>query len=103
MVWPASKQPWISLGTTAETLGYRYPVWSFLDSNIFVEVGNTFDERFAGFQLNRLRGVAGIALRTNTSRDVSFDILFALGSNRFEADKFRVEFFRFTLGTNLGF
>ncbi len=89
-------------GVTA-TLEYRYPVWSFLDSNIFFEVGNAFGPRFEDFELERLRGSAGIALRTNTSRDLSFDILFALGSNRFDADELRVEFFRFALGTNLGF
>ena len=87
------------------TLDYRYPIWSFLDANLFVSVGNAFLGRFDALHLKRMMMNWGLALRTNTSRNVSLDIIVALGTNRFEQwdDNFRVDNVRATFGINQGF
>ena len=87
------------------TLDYRYPIWSFLDANLFVSVGNAFLGRFDELHFKRMMMNWGLALRTNTSRNVSLDILVALGTNRFDQweDNFRVDNVRATFGINQGF
>ena len=87
------------------TLDYRYPIWSFLDANLFVSVGNAFLGRFDDLHVKRMVMNWGLALRTNTSRNVSLDIMVAFGTNRFEQwdDDFSVDNVRATFGINQGF
>jgi hypothetical protein len=85
------------------TLDYRYPVWSYLDANAFVSLGNAFEEHLAGFAWDRLHLVWGIGVRSNTSRDVSFDLMLAFGSNRLDAGSFLVDEIHFVVGVNQGF
>ncbi len=87
------------------TLDYRYPIWSFLDANLFVSMGNAFLGRFEYMHIKRMIMSWGLALRSNTSRNVSFDIMVGFGSNRLEQwdDDFRVDNFRATFGINQGF
>jgi outer membrane protein assembly factor BamA len=84
---------------------YRYPIWSMLDASLFVEVGNAFLGRFEEFSLRNLMLSWGFALRTNTSRDVSFDIMIGFGTNPFHNwdGNFEVDSIRFTFGVNQGF
>lgn len=82
------------------SLEYRWPVWSFLDANLFYEMGNVFDRHLANFDVKKLRGSYGISLRTNTSRDASFQILIATGTKTWSAEP---QEFRFMAGTNVGF
>jgi hypothetical protein len=90
-------------GATA-TLEYRWPVASFIDAELFASVGNVFGESFEDFDLDKLAGSGGFALRTNTSRDLSFDILIAAGTRQFDHPwGFAVDSIRFALGTNRGF
>jgi len=87
------------------TVDYRYPIWSFLDANLFVSVGNVFNGRFEKFDVGSMVMNWGLALRTNTSRDVSLDIMAAFGTNRFEQwdGGFSVDNVRVTFGVNQGF
>jgi Omp85 superfamily domain len=87
------------------TVQYRYPIWSMLDANLFLSMGNVFTGRFEDFSFRRLAMSWGIALRTNTSRDVSFDVLVAFGTNQAEhwGGNFKVDFIRVTAGINQGF
>ena len=85
------------------TLEYRWPIASFLDAELFASLGNAFGERFEDFELDRLAGSGGFAIRTNTSRDLSFDILIAAGTRQFYRGDFAVENIRFAIGTNRGF
>ena len=87
------------------TLDYRYPVWTFLDANIFVSLGNAFTGRYELLHAKHLLLNWGIGLRSNTSRDVSFDILVAFGSNQLGAwdEDFRINHVRAVFGINQGF
>ena len=85
------------------TAEYRYPIWAYLDGELFVGVGNTFNEHLEGFSWERMYLNWGIGVRTNNSRDVSFDILVAFGSNRLDSDSFEVDRVGFIIGVNQGF
>lgn len=87
------------------TVQYRYPIWSMLDANLFLSMGNVYSGRFDDFAFRRMAMSWGIALRTNTSRDVSFDVLVAFGTNQAEhwRGDFKVDFIRVTAGINQGF
>ena len=85
------------------TVDYRYPVWILMDANVFVSVGNTFKDRLEGVHIKRMFFSWGFGLRTNASRDVSFDLLLAFGSNRLDSDSFTVDKVRFVFGINQGF
>jgi hypothetical protein len=85
------------------TADYRYPIWAYLDGELFLGLGNTFGEHLHGFAWDRMHLSWGIGLRSNNSRDVSFDIMVAFGSNRLDADKFDIERVHFVVGVNQGF
>lgn len=87
------------------TLDYRYPIWVLLDANIFVSAGNVFPGRFGDFNVKRMVLSYGVGLRTNTSRDLSFDLLVAFGTNRFERwdEHVSVDNVRVVFGLNQGF
>jgi hypothetical protein len=82
------------------SLEYRWPVWSFLDADLFYDIGNAFDEHLKDFDLDWLRSSYGLILRTNTSRDVAFTVSFGIGS---KAGSAAPDEFRFLAGTNIGF
>lgn len=84
---------------------YRYPIWWMLDANLFVSAGNVFTGRFDDFSFRRMVMSWGVGLRTNTSKDVSFDVLLAFGSNQIGQweDKFRLAHVRLLFGINQGF
>jgi hypothetical protein len=87
------------------TASYRYPIWLFLDADIFVGVGNVFDGRWERLHIKRMVMNWGLALRTNVSRITSFDMLLAFGTNRFEQwdDDFALDNLRVTVAFNRGF
>ncbi len=85
---------------TVATIDYRWPIWSFLDANLFYEMGNVWDRHLSNFDVRKLRGSYGLAMRTNTSRDASFQLLVAVGTKTWSAEP---EEFRFFAGTNVGF
>jgi hypothetical protein len=87
------------------TLDYRYPVHTMVDANLFVSLGNAFNGRFERLHAKRLAMSWGVGLRTNTSREVSFDLMVAFGTNRIEHwdDDFNVDHVRVVAGINQGF
>ena len=87
------------------TLDYRYPIHMMVDANLFVSLGNTFNGRFEQLHAKRLRMCWGFGLRTNTSREVSFDFMVAAGTNMLErwSDDFEVDHVRVLVGINQGF
>jgi outer membrane protein assembly factor BamA len=87
------------------TLQYRYPIWWMLDASLFVSVGNVFSGRFADFAYERLVASWGLGVRTNNSRNVSFDVLLAFGSNLIGRwhENFALQHVRLVLGVNHGF
>lgn len=74
------------LGRSAATatLEYRYPIWTFVDGSIQVEMGNVFGEHLSGFdpELFRMSFAAGV--RTIDERDYSFDLLVGSGTETFK-------------------
>ncbi len=88
----------------ALTASYRYPIWSFLDADIFAGLGNVFLGRFAGIQVERMVLSWGVGLRSNTSRDASFDLMVGFGSNQLQHwDNFELASVRMLFGINQGF
>ncbi len=85
---------------TVATIDYRWPIWSFLDANLFYEMGNVWDRHLANFDIQKMRGGYGLALRTNTSRDASFQLLIAAGTKQWSLAPDEL---RFLAGTNVGF
>ena len=73
-----------------------------VDGNVFLEAGNAFDARLAGFAPERLHGSAGLGFRTTGDRDQSFDLILAAGSTRFD-QPFAIESVRVAIGVNRGF
>ncbi len=98
----------------AVTGSYRYPVWSLIDAEIFGSIGNAFgtpeevnDVPITGdgsqrFSFKRLYAAGGIGLRTNLARDTALNILFGLGTSRFDTE-FGIDSIRFTFGVTQGF
>jgi hypothetical protein len=88
----------------AATLQYRYPVWSFLDGELFAGVGNVFPGHLQGLRPSRLYLDCGAGLRTTFSREDSFVLTIAFGSRRFDDPEFRaVDAVRVLAGVNHGF
>ena len=90
------------------TTSYRYPVWAFLDADIFASVGNVFGQRWERLHVKRMTLNWGIGLRTNTSRAYSIGIMLAFGTNQFErwdddGGGFHIDRVRFMAGANHGF
>jgi hypothetical protein len=88
----------------AATLQYQYPVWSFLDGEIFAGAGNTFPDHLRGLRPTHLYLSYGASLRTTFSREASFALTFALGSRRLDDPEFQAaDSVRFLIGVNHGF
>ena len=87
------------------TADYRYPIHTKLDANLFLSIGNVARGRLDQLDLNKMAMVWGIGVRTNTSRDVSFDIMVGFGTNLMQEwdEKFKVDNVRFIVGINQGF
>jgi len=81
-------------------LGYRWPVWIFLDGAIHLEVGNVFDGHLAGLAPGLLRFSGSIGLRSR-SRDNPLQIIFGVGSETF-ASGAQIDSIRFLVGTTNG-
>jgi hypothetical protein len=93
------------LSTVMATLDYRYPVWSFLNGVVFLEVGNAFGRHFRGFEPGRLRGTAGIGVQSFglLTDYTSFNFNVAIGTTPLGSDDFGVETIEVNGGTNWGF
>jgi len=88
----------------AAEVQYRYPIWIYVDSELFAGVGNTFPDHLDGFALDRLYLSYGIGLRTTFSREVSIVAMAGAGTRRFDDPDFRfVDATRLTVGAVRGF
>ncbi|MBX3228917.1 MAG: BamA/TamA family outer membrane protein [Labilithrix sp.] len=84
------------------TLGYEWPIWSFLDGTMQAATGNVFGAGLRGFDLEKLRLSAALGLRSNTSRDHQFELLVGFGTETF-GDGARISSVRLALGATRGF
>lgn len=97
------------------TLDYRYPISAIFDASLFMSLGNVFERHLGGFGIGNMHLSWGLGLRAYLSRDASFDILVAFGSNRLgclgqvgqdrtcSSESFALENTRFLIGVNQGF
>ena len=78
----------------AMTVRYRWPIWVFLDGNLFFSVGSVFDTRFDGFELHYLRYSFGVGVDARDAGDHPFVFQLGVGSETFanggELTSFRV-------------
>jgi hypothetical protein len=91
----------IGRSAVVATFEYRWPVWIWLDGTFHAAVGNVFGEHLDGFDPDLLRLSFGVGFRTVQSRDHSFDVLLAFGSEPFE--NFEISSARLLFGTTRGF
>jgi hypothetical protein len=75
--------------TLAATLQYRYPVWAYVDGELFAGVGNAYPGHLRGFAPSTLYLSYGGGLRSTFSRDVSIVATIAAGTRRFDDGGFR--------------
>lgn len=83
-------------------LGYRWPIWIWLDGALRAEVGNVFGEHLAGLRAERLRWSGAIGVESVGTPDNSFRLMFGVGSETFESGG-RIDSFRLVAGTTSGF
>jgi len=83
-------------------IGYRWPIWIWLDGSLRTEVGNVFGEHLSGFQLERLRWSGSIGVESVGTPDNSFQLSFGVGSETFESGG-KIDSFRLVAGTTSGF
>ena len=83
-------------------VGYRWPIWIWLDGSLRSEVGNVFGEHLSGFALQRLRWSGSIGIESVGTPDNSFQLSFVVGSETFESGG-KIDSFRLVAGTTSGF
>jgi hypothetical protein len=83
-------------------LGYRWPIWIWLDGAIRMEVGNVFGEHLDGFRFGRLRWSGALGIESVDTPDNSFQLLIGLASETFESGG-KIDSFRLAVGTTSGF
>ena len=83
-------------------IGYRWPIWIWLDGSLRSEVGNVFGEHLSGFALERLRWSGSIGVESVGTPDNSFQLSFGVGSETFESGG-KIDSFRLVAGTTSGF
>jgi hypothetical protein len=89
--------------TFSAAASYRYPIWSLLDAELFVGLGNAFDGHYEDFHPDHLYLNGGLSIRTSLAQDTGLTILWAGGTNRLDSDRVRVDSVRFTVGVVQGF
>jgi hypothetical protein len=83
-------------------LGYRWPIWIWLDGSLRAEVGNVFGEHLDGFRLGRLRWSGALGVESNGAPDSVFQFLIGMGSETFESGA-KIDSFRLAVGATHGF
>lgn len=83
-------------------LEYQWPVWVWADGALHYAVGNVFGQHLEDFDLDLLRQSFGMGLRTTSSRDHTFEVLLAFGTQTFD-DGSEIENVRFVFGATSGF
>jgi hypothetical protein len=83
-------------------LGYRWPIWMWLDGTMHAEIGNVFGEHLSGFRVGRLRFSGSIGVEDTNPGDNRTQFLIGFGSETFESGG-KIDSFRFLFGTTYGF
>jgi outer membrane protein assembly factor BamA len=83
-------------------LGYRWPIWMWLDGTMHAEVGNVFGEHLSGFEAGKLRFSGSIGVEDTNPGDHRTQFLLGFGSETFESGG-KIDSFRFLFGTTYGF
>ena len=83
-------------------LGYRWPVWIFLNGAMHFEVGNVFDGHLEGFAPELLRFSGSIGVESRGTTDNPVQIMFGVGSETFGSGG-KIDSIRFLVGTTHGF
>lgn len=83
-------------------VGYRWPIWIWLDGAMRMEVGNVFGAHLDGFRLERLRWSGALGVESVGTPDNSFELMVGAGSETFESGG-KIDSFRFVFGTTSGF
>jgi hypothetical protein len=92
----------VGRSAASASLNYEWPVWVWLDGTIHVAVGNVFDAGLKDFSTNLLRLSSSLGVRTSSSPDHQFEILFGVGSETFEHGA-QITAFRLAIGGTNGF
>lgn len=92
----------IDRSAAAVTLGYRWPVWSFLDGELEAATGNVFDAGLRGFDVGRLRFSGAVGLRTLSIPEAELELLTGFGTDTFDQGA-RVSSFRLAFGATHAF
>jgi hypothetical protein len=83
-------------------LGYRWPIWMWLDGTMHAEIGNVFGEHLSGFSPGKLRFSGAIGVEDTNPGDNRTQLLIGFGSETFESGG-KIDSFRFLFGTTYGF
>ncbi|HEY3495373.1 MAG TPA: BamA/TamA family outer membrane protein [Polyangiaceae bacterium] len=83
-------------------LGYRWPIWMWLDGTMHAELGNVFGPHLSGFSPGKLRFSGAIGVEDTNPGDNRTQFLIGFGSETFESGG-KVSSFRFLFGTTYGF
>lgn len=81
----------------ALTVHYTWPIWVFLDAQLFFATGNAFGEHLEDFDLDLLRLSFGLALRPRLPGQNPFDMRLAFGTETY-ARGFDIVTVRFVIG-----
>lgn len=87
----------------ATTVQYQWPVWAYLDSFLFVEVGNTFGPWLSDFDPADLRLSAGTGFRTTIDRDAGLVAMVGFGTSRLGRGQVHLDSVRLTIGFDRAF
>jgi Omp85 superfamily domain len=92
----------VDRSSAVATLQYTWPIWVFLDGAMHLSIGNVFGKHLEDLELRKMRLSTGIGFRTNNSRDHSFELMTAFGTDTFEQGT-RISSVRIVIGANRGF
>jgi len=81
---------------------YRWPVWVWLDGQLFAELGNAFGRHFEGLDADQLRVSFGIGMRAPEDEPGTFELLLAAGTDTL-GDGLGLTHVRVVFGTTSGF
>ena len=84
------------------TLRYSWPIWIWLNGSLQAAVGNVFEERLEGLDVERMRFSGAIGIESSGSRDSIFQALVGFGTETFESGA-ELEVLRLTVGARSGF
>ncbi len=92
----------VDRSAAALRIEYRWPVAVWLDGSLLYEAGSVFGAGLSGFELGALRNSYGFGMAAVGAQDHPFQVLFALGTEPWEAGG-AIDSFRFVFGTTAGF